>query len=135
MGANFLYGFDTLGIVDKNRLIYTEVMAGLSVVIPVALLLGGYRHPATLALNFVMSVAWIIAFALLVNQISPVHCGPLGQLEEQSWGSYTCGQWKVVVSFAFASGIAWLLSGLAVKTQSIPNMWTSSTDADTERGL
>lgn len=118
----FLYGFDSLGIFDKDRLIYTEVIAGISVVIPLALLFGGYRHPATLAMNFVVSVAWIAAFALLVSQISPVNCGPLWQLEKQSWGFYTCGQWKVTVSFAFASGMAWLLSGLAVTTQSIPNM-------------
>lgn len=61
-----------------------------------------------------MFVAWIVAFALMVNQISPVHCGELWYLDHLTQGD-TCDLWKVTVSFAFVSGVAWLANAIAVR--------------------
>lgn len=112
--AHFLYGIDAYGPIDNTRLVYAETLASVFVLIQIFFVTWGYKYPGCFRVDFPMSVAWIVAFALLVNQISPVHCGALLQLEYQSYGFYNCDQWKVMVTFAFASGMAALASGILV---------------------
>ena len=106
---NILEGF------HNSRWIFTEVIAGISVILSILLLLPAFTNKVRsgIAIDFLMFVAWIAAFALMVNQISPVHCGELWYLDYLTHGD-TCDLWKVAVSFTLASGVAWLGSAIVV---------------------
>lgn len=109
-GAQFFCVFD--GYLDRSRLIYTEVVACLSILLAFILLIKSFDgHYLPSIIDFLMFAAWISAFASMVNQVSPVHCGELWYLDHLTRGD-TCNYWKVTISFAFASGVAWLLSAI-----------------------
>lgn len=117
--GQFLCAIDVVGHVDNNCLIYTEVIAGLSVLLSVTVLVFPPKKPNTTTFywitvaDFAMCLAWITAFAWMVNLISPVHCGALRYLDELTRGD-TCELWKVAVAFAFASSMAWFANGVTV---------------------
>lgn len=117
MVAQLLCAIDLAGNLDNDRLIYTEVIASVSIILSITLLVWALKKPKYWPIDFVVSMAWIVAFALMVNQISPVHCGAVGYLDNLTQGD-SCDQWKVVVSFAFASGMAWLANAFWVRTKS-----------------
>lgn len=88
------------------------MIACLSLILTFILLIDPVKdHGLACVIDFTMSAAWIAAFASMVNQISPVHCGELWYLDHITQGD-TCNYWKVIVSFAFASGATWFFSAV-----------------------
>jgi len=95
----------------KARFIYTEVVAGLSILLALLWLLpfsGTFIH---WPVDLIMFILWIVSFALLVNFIGPLDCGNIFY-----WGDITqegvCQRWKADVAFAFLSAIFWLASAI-----------------------
>jgi hypothetical protein len=79
----------------ERRFIYTETIAGLSILLSLVWLLpfaGGFLH---WPMDIVISAAWFAAFGLLVNALGRNGCGG-GAF---SWGGITqggvCNRWRV----------------------------------------
>lgn len=96
-----------------GRFIYTEVVAGLSIIFAIIWLFpfsGSFIHwPA----DFVISVMWFVVFGLLVQWLNGT-CGYIFNWDGISFddGVNTCSEWKANVAFAFLSAICWLASAL-----------------------
>lgn len=95
----------------KKRFIYTEVIAAVSILVSLLWLLPFTATFIHWPVDFLLFVAWIVAFGLLVDFIGPLHCGSVFH-----WGDIThkgtCQKWKADVAFAFLSAIFWLASAL-----------------------
>lgn len=95
-----------------GRFIYTEVVAGLSILLALIWLVpfsGSFIHwPADL----IISVAWFVAFGLLVDWLGG-NCGYVFDWDGMSFnGTASCAQWKATIAFAFLSAICWLVSAI-----------------------
>ncbi|OJJ48344.1 hypothetical protein ASPZODRAFT_150592 [Penicilliopsis zonata CBS 506.65] len=108
----YLAHFTTHGNVwPQARWIYTEVVAGLSILLGLLWLIpfswGFFSWPFDLVISF----AWFAAFGILVNAIHKFDCGGVFR-----WTLFTnnssCGRWKTAEAFSFLSAIVWLASAL-----------------------
>ncbi|KAG7288488.1 hypothetical protein NEMBOFW57_004841 [Staphylotrichum longicolle] len=95
-----------------GRFIYTEVVAGVSILFAIIWLVpfsGSFIHwPADL----VISVAWFVAFGLLVDWLGG-NCGYVFDWDGIGFnGTASCAQWKATIAFAFLSAICWLVSAI-----------------------
>ncbi|KAL2196584.1 membrane-associating domain-containing protein [Corynascus similis CBS 632.67] len=95
-----------------GRQIYTEVVAGVSILFAIVWLFpfsGSFIHwPA----DFIISVAWFVAFGLLVDWLDG-NCGDVFDWDGISFrGTASCSQWKATIAFAFLSAICWLASAI-----------------------
>lgn len=95
-----------------GRHIYTEVVAGLSILFAIIWLIpfsGSFIHwPA----DFFISVAWFVAFGLLVDWLGD-NCGYVFDWDGISFnGTASCSQFKATIAFAFLSAICWLASAI-----------------------
>lgn len=96
----------------QGRFIYTEIVAGLSIILSIIWLFpfsGSFIHwPADL----LISVCWFIAFGLIINWLD----GACGNVFDWSGiainGNNACPEWKADIAFAFLSAILWLVSAL-----------------------
>jgi hypothetical protein len=109
----------------KVRFVYTEIVAGFSILLAILWLFpfsGTFIH---WPIDFLISVAWFVAFGLLVHFLGS-QCGDLF-----SWSDITqpggCQRWKADVAFAFLSAIFWLASALlGLWAMRRPNYGTNS---------
>jgi len=99
---------------DLGRLIYTEVVAGLSIFFALIWLLpfaGSFIHwPADLF----FSVLWFVAFGLLVDWLGG-SCGDVfdwNGIAVRGGEAGSCNRLKADVAFVFLSAIMWLVSAL-----------------------
>ncbi|KAK1750561.1 putative integral membrane protein [Echria macrotheca] len=95
-----------------GRFIYTEIVAGLSIIFAIIWLFpfsGSFIHwPADLFI----SVMWFVAFGLMVDWLNGA-CGYVFDWSSVGFdGTGSCGQWKADVAFAFLSAICWLVSAI-----------------------
>ncbi|KAI9852642.1 MAG: hypothetical protein M1824_001839 [Vezdaea acicularis] len=109
--GQYLHQVDEANGHPGKRFVYTEVIAGLSILLALIWLLpftAGFIH---YPVDFVMFILWIVAFGLLVNFIGPLHCGSIW-----AWGDITdkgtCQKWKASVAFSFLSAVFWLASAI-----------------------
>ncbi|KAI9675536.1 MAG: hypothetical protein M1829_003340 [Trizodia sp. TS-e1964] len=109
--GKYLHDNDANDNLPGKRFIYTEVVAGLSILLALLWLIpfaDGFIHWPVDLLLFVL---WIVAFGLLVDFIGPLNCGSVfawGDITQQG----TCERWKAAVAFTFLSAIFWLASAL-----------------------
>jgi len=93
----------------KGRFIYTETVAGLSMLLALLWLLpfsGGFIH---WPVDLFLSILWFVSFGLLVAFIGPLHCGSIFDWSDITHKG-TCQKWKADVAFCFLSAIFWLAS-------------------------
>ena len=110
--GSYLHSYDATNSWPGARFIYTEVIAGLSILLALLWLLpfaGGFIHwPADL----LISVAWFAVFGLLVNYLHGSDCNS-GVFD---WTNVTtrdvCGRWKASEAFSFLSALFWLASAV-----------------------
>ncbi|KAI9804484.1 MAG: hypothetical protein M1825_001383 [Sarcosagium campestre] len=109
--GKYLHSLKNARLGSQKRFIYTEVVAALSMLLALIWLIpitGGFIH---YPIDFILFVAWIVAFGLLVDFIGPLNCGSVFSWGD-NFGAGTCQQWKADVAFAFLSAIFWLVSAL-----------------------
>jgi hypothetical protein len=114
--GDYLHSTQGTSAWDNGRFIYTEVVAGLSILLAIIWLFpfsGSFIHwPADLFI----SVCWWVAFGLLVNHVngSDGACGGVFDWSNVSFhgDANTCGKWKADIAFSFLSALLWLVSGL-----------------------
>jgi len=110
--GNYLHSLNGVSTWDQGRFIYTEVVAGLSIVFSIIWLFpfsGSFIHwPADLFI----SVMWWVSFGLMVNWLNGT-CGYVFDWQGLSFhGVDTCAEWKADIAFAFLSALCWLVSAL-----------------------
>jgi hypothetical protein len=93
--GSYLDSYDDANTWPEKRFIYTETIAGLSILLSLIWLLpftGGFLH---WPIDLIISAAWFAAFGLLVNALGRNGCGG-GAF---SWGGITqggvCNRWRV----------------------------------------
>ncbi|OKL64539.1 hypothetical protein UA08_00662 [Talaromyces atroroseus] len=102
---------DHLDAWAEGRWIYTEVVAGLSLLLGLLWLIPFAHTFFIWPIDIILSLAWFASFGLLVNALGDINCG--GAF---SWGGIThndiCGRWRAAEAFSFLSAIFWLVSGI-----------------------
>ncbi|KAL2868493.1 MARVEL domain-containing protein [Aspergillus lucknowensis] len=107
----FLHKFSDLDVWPEPRWIYTEVVAGISILFGIIWLIPFSSSFFTWPLDFLISMAWFAAFGVQVDANKKLNCGSIWH-----WGSITddsyCGRWKAAQAFSFLSAIIWIVSAL-----------------------
>lgn len=97
---------------DLGRLIYTEVVAGLSIFFAIIWLLPFASTFVHWPADFFFSVLWFVAFGLLVDWLGGT-CGNVFDWDGISFrNTGSCAQLKANVAFVFMSAIVWLVSAI-----------------------
>ncbi|KAJ5908152.1 hypothetical protein N7495_000834 [Penicillium taxi] len=105
----YLAQFRHTDVFPHGRWIYTEVIAGLSILLGLIWLIPFSFGFFTWGLDIIISLAWFAAFGILVNALNNLSCGSIW-----SWnfrGDSECARWKAAEAFSFLSAIVWLVSG------------------------
>ncbi|KAI1907152.1 hypothetical protein LOZ12_001261 [Ophidiomyces ophidiicola] len=109
--GSYLHDFDKADAWPQARWIYTEVIAGLSILLALLWLLPFSSSFFTWPIDMLLSFAWLAAFGLLVNTLRRFDCGGIFE-----WGHITdrniCSRWKASEAFSFLSAIFWMVSAL-----------------------
>lgn len=106
-----LHQSDEANATPLRRVIYTEVVAGLSILTALLLLFPMTYSFAVFAVDFILFILWIVAFGLLQSWLGPFNCGySYWPWNDNSEASSICEQWKAVVAFSFLSAVAWLIT-------------------------
>ncbi|KXG49905.1 uncharacterized protein PGRI_058730 [Penicillium griseofulvum] len=94
----------------QSRWIYTEVIAGLSILLGLIWLIPFSSGFFSWPMDIIISLAWFAAFGVLVDTLRQLDCGSIW-----SWrfrGDRICGRWKAAEAFSFLSAIVWLVSAI-----------------------
>ncbi|KAK3378609.1 integral membrane protein [Podospora didyma] len=110
--GSYLHQVDGVSSWSVGRHIYTEVVAGLSILLSIIWLIpfsSSFIHwPADLFI----SILWFVSFGLLVDWLNG-SCGNVFNWEGISLHrTNSCSEWKAIVAFAFLSAIVWLASAI-----------------------
>lgn len=98
---------------DLSRFIYTEAVAGLSILSSLLWLLPFSRSFTHWPTDLLLSVCWFIAFGLIVSYLDLAFEGRCGNpLNWSQLGPGGCGSWKADEAFALLSAFCWLISGV-----------------------
>ncbi|KAF7167212.1 hypothetical protein CNMCM5623_000607 [Aspergillus felis] len=130
----YLHQFSHIDAWPQARWIYTEVVAGLSILLGLIWLIpfssGFFSWPCmsapcpvayddTLSLtgkksavDVIISLAWFAAFGILVDAIHKLNCGSIWRWHFDTYSNDSCGRWKAAEAFSFLSAIVWLASAL-----------------------
>ncbi|KAL4821128.1 marvel domain-containing protein [Aspergillus spinulosporus] len=107
----FLHRFGDLDAWPEARWIYTEVVAGISILFGIIWLVPFSSGFFTWPLDLLLSLAWFAAFGVQVDANHRLNCGSIWR-----WGFITddtyCGRWKAAQAFSFLSAIVWIVSAL-----------------------
>ncbi|KAK2754409.1 hypothetical protein FQN54_007053 [Arachnomyces sp. PD_36] len=109
--GSYLHDFDKANAWPQGRWIYTEVVAGLSILLGLLWLIpfsGGF---ISWPLDIIISLAWFASFGLLVDALDGMPCGGIFQWSNIR-GDGDCSRWKASEAFSFLSAVLWLASGL-----------------------
>ncbi|KAM7196915.1 hypothetical protein V8F20_006882 [Naviculisporaceae sp. PSN 640] len=126
--AHFVHILNDAGVSNDSRVVYTLVLASISTLYTLVFM--PPLHYAFLAFpaDFVLFVAWMVAFGLLANRTGGDTCGSYWYWSY--WGYYWggwwtnpfnvfgpndirwtgCSQWRSVLAFSFLVSITYLLS-------------------------
>ncbi|KAF3480109.1 uncharacterized protein GIQ15_05456 [Arthroderma uncinatum] len=95
----------------QSRWIYTEVIAGLSMLFGLLWLIPFSWSFWAWPLDLILSLAWFASFGLQVNSLGSRNCGTAFQ-----WTGFTsgnpCGRWRAAEAFSFLSACFWMASAL-----------------------
>ncbi|KAJ5191279.1 uncharacterized protein N7498_010264 [Penicillium cinerascens] len=108
--GHYLASFNQIDPWPQARWIYTEVIAGVSILFALIWLIPFSSGFFSWPLDILLSFAWFAAFGILVNAIDQLPCGSIW-----SWGfrgNSLCSRWKAAEAFSFLSAIVWLVSAL-----------------------
>ncbi|KAL4793007.1 marvel domain-containing protein [Aspergillus venezuelensis] len=107
----FLHRFEDVDVWPQPRWIYTEVIAGISILFGLIWLIPFASSFFTWPLDLLIALAWFAAFGVQVDANNRLNCGSIWR-----WGAITddtyCGRWKAAQAFSFLSAIVWAVSTL-----------------------
>jgi len=108
----YLHAVEGSSSMEQARFIYTEVVAGLAILLSLLWLLpfsGSFVH---WPVDLFISVCWFVAFGLIVQALQG-SCGYVFDWEGINLrGVNKCSNWKAIIAFTFLSAICWLVSAI-----------------------
>ncbi|PGG95747.1 hypothetical protein AJ80_09918, partial [Polytolypa hystricis UAMH7299] len=109
--GSYLHKFNSANEWPQARWIYTEVIAGISILLGLIWLIPFSGSFTTWPIDIILSLAWFAAFGLLVNSLNNLQCG-----RAFDWNNFLddniCSRWKAANAFSFLSAIFWLVSAI-----------------------
>ncbi|EAL91735.2 hypothetical protein KXW98_002690 [Aspergillus fumigatus] len=108
----YLHQFSDIDAWPQARWIYTEVVAGLSILLGLIWLIPFSSGFFSWPFDVVISFAWFAAFGILVDAIHKLNCGSIWHWHFNTYSTNSCGRWKAAEAFSFLSAIVWLASAL-----------------------
>jgi hypothetical protein len=126
----YLHQFSDIDAWPQARWIYTEVVAGLSILLGLIWLIPFSSGFFSWPFDVVISFAWFAAFGILVDAIHKLNCGSIWHWHFDTYSTNSCGRWKAAEAFSFLSAIVWLTSALVVR---IMKPATNDSDSDSIR--
>lgn len=134
--GSYLHDFDKKNAWPKKRFVYTEVIAGVSILLSLLWLLPFASSIFGWPMDLILAAAWFAAFALLVDSLHGQDCG-----RTFNWSGITnsglCNRWKAAEAFSFLSAIFWLVSaiiGLWAMAKARRERDAATGDVDKNRG-
>jgi hypothetical protein len=109
--GEYLHAYDKADAWPQARFIYTEVIAGLSIILALFWLFPFTASVINWPGDLIMFVLWITAFGLLVNWIEPLNCGSIWAWDDITQPG-TCPKWNAAIAFSFLSAIFWVASAI-----------------------
>ncbi|KAL1991762.1 hypothetical protein VTN49DRAFT_5070 [Thermomyces lanuginosus] len=96
-----------------GRWIYSEVIAGLSILLGLLWLIPTAHTFFIWPIDVVISFAWFAVFGLVVDALDDVPCGGVFDWDRGTINfDNFCGHWRAAEAFSFLSAIIWLVSGI-----------------------
>ncbi|KAI9929969.1 hypothetical protein AWENTII_003579 [Aspergillus wentii] len=109
--GHYLAQFHHLEAWPQARWIYTEAVAGVSILLGLIWLIPFSSSFFSWPFDVIISLAWFAAFGILVDAIHKFNCGGVWH-----WTGLTenseCGRWKAAEAFSFLSACVWLVSAI-----------------------
>ncbi|KAH8817219.1 hypothetical protein F5884DRAFT_245515 [Xylogone sp. PMI_703] len=129
--GRFLHILDVANVGGSSRIIYAEVIAGISIVAALVLFPPLRYSFWCFPVDFILWVCWLVAFGLVVNLTGTNACHsywywtnwgyywggfwrrvPVNVVTQSVVGGAGCAQWKTAVAFAFMGAWGWFFSAL-----------------------
>ncbi|KAJ5381649.1 uncharacterized protein N7496_004077 [Penicillium cataractarum] len=108
--GHYLASLDGISSWAQARWIYTEVIAGLSILLGLIWLIPFSSGFFSWPIDILISFAWFAAFGILVDALHHLSCGSIWAWHFR--GDAVCGRWKAAEAFSFLSAIVWLVSAI-----------------------
>jgi hypothetical protein len=109
----FLHQYNKYGVGPFNRLVYSAVIAAISVCLSLLWAISPSATLTHIGIDLIFSGAWFAVFGLLQDYSDDgLKCG-----STWAWGNIDltdnyCGQWNAAQAFAFLTAIFWFASFL-----------------------
>jgi len=129
--GNYLYNLSDANAHAGSRIIYTEVLAGLSILLSILFMPPLKYSFYGFILDFAFFIMWMVAFGLLCNLTVGHGCNsywywhnwgyywggfwrtvPLAAVTPTLVGTRGCSKWSTTLAFSFIGGWSWLMSGI-----------------------
>lgn len=107
----YLHHYSSASSWDLGRFIYTEVVAGLSILFSLLWLIPFSSTFIHWPADLIFSILWWAVFGLLVDRVGHT-CGAIFWWGNVSPRGDLCGKFKADIAFAFLSALLWLVSAL-----------------------
>ncbi|OCK82442.1 hypothetical protein K432DRAFT_391279 [Lepidopterella palustris CBS 459.81] len=129
--GRFLYLLNLANAGSSSRIIYTEVIAGISIAFSILLSIPAKYSFYAFPIDFALFICWIVAFGLLANLTGSNACSsywywntwgfywggywrisPRPVVNASLIGSAGCAQWRCTLAWSFIGAFFWLISSL-----------------------
>jgi hypothetical protein len=105
--GHFLYYYEDNTAYPNVRLVYTEVVAGLSMLCSILWMVFWTTEFYNIGADLFISFAWFAAFGSLMGYIDCRHCttSPFNIHYRNKIGDGLCKEWRVAEAFALITGV------------------------------
>jgi len=129
--GQYLHYLDLADVHAGSRIIYTEVIAGISILFSIIFMPPLKYSFYGFIIDFALFICWMVAFGLMENLTGGHGCSsywywsswgyywgrywytvPLSSTTQSLVGTAACGEWKAALSFSFIGGWTWFVSML-----------------------
>jgi hypothetical protein len=105
--GHFLHYYEDNTAYPNVRLVYTEVVAVLSMLCSILWIVFCTAESYSVGANLFISLAWFAAFGSLMEYVNCHHCttSPFNIHYRNKIGNGLCKEWRVTEAFAFITGV------------------------------
>ena len=114
--SHFLYYYEDNTAYPNVRLVYTEVVAALSMLCSILRMVFWTTEFYNTGADLFISFAWFAAFGSLMEYVDCYHCttSPFNIHYRNKIGDGLCNEWRVAEAFAFITGVFFLGNAIII---------------------
>jgi hypothetical protein len=112
----FLHYYEDNAAYPNVRLVYTEVVAALSMLCSILWIAFSTAESCSIGPDLFVSLAWFAAFGSLMEYVDCHHCtaSPFNIHYRTKIGNGLCKEWRATEAFAFITGVLFLGNAIIV---------------------